>query len=51
MRVVEISEEVKIEDLSHDARGIARVEGKIVFIEGALPGEVVRFRYLKKKGL
>ena len=49
MRVVEISEEVKIEDLSHDARGIARVEGKIVFIEGALPGEVVRFRYLKKK--
>jgi 23S rRNA (uracil1939-C5)-methyltransferase len=49
MRVVELSDVVHIEDLSHDGRGIARVEGKIVFVEGALPGEKVRFAYIKKR--
>lgn len=49
MRVVEISDIVTIEDLSHDGRGIARVDGKIVFIEGALPSEKIRFQYLKKR--
>jgi len=34
--------------LSHDGRGIARVRGKTVFIEDALPGEMVRYRILKK---
>jgi 23S rRNA (uracil1939-C5)-methyltransferase len=34
-----------IESLTHDARGVARVAGKATFIEGALPGEHVRFRY------
>lgn len=38
-----------IESLNHDARGVARVHGKVTFIEGALPGEVVRFRYLKRR--
>lgn len=49
MKVVEISDVVMVEDLSHDGRGIARVDGKIVFIEGALPGEKIRFQYIKKK--
>ncbi len=31
--------------LTHDGRGIAHVDGKAVFIEGALPGERVEFRY------
>lgn len=36
---------VRIESLTHDGRGIARVEGKPVFIDGALPGEEVSFVY------
>jgi len=39
--------EADVEALSHDARGIARVDGKVWFIEGALPGERVTARGLK----
>lgn len=38
-----------IESLTHDARGVARIDGKTTFIEGALPGERVRFRYHNKR--
>jgi 23S rRNA (uracil1939-C5)-methyltransferase len=38
-----------IVDLAHDGRGVARVLGKAVFIEGALPGERVRFRVTKRR--
>ncbi len=38
-----------IENLSHDCRGIARIEGKAVFIQGALPGEEVSFQYTTVK--
>jgi 23S rRNA (uracil1939-C5)-methyltransferase len=41
--------EADVVDLAHDGRGIARVEGKAVFIEGALPGERVRFRVFKRR--
>jgi 23S rRNA (uracil1939-C5)-methyltransferase len=34
--------ELDIQDLSHDGRGVGRVEGKAVFVAGALPGERVR---------
>lgn len=34
---------------SHDGRGVARFEGKAVFIDGALPGETVRFRYIQRR--
>jgi len=36
-------------DLAHDGRGVARVDGKTVFIDGALPGERVRFRVFKRR--
>lgn len=36
---------VAIEALSHDGRGVARVDGKAVFVHGALPGEQVTCQY------
>jgi 23S rRNA (uracil1939-C5)-methyltransferase len=39
--------EATVTDLDHDGRGVGRVEDKVVFIDGALPGERVRFRYTR----
>lgn len=39
-----------IESLSHDGRGICHVDGKVVFVHRALPGEEVRFRYCRTRG-
>jgi 23S rRNA (uracil1939-C5)-methyltransferase len=38
-----------IESLSHDGRGVTHIEGKAVFIHGALPGEEVLFTYSAKR--
>ncbi len=48
LKLGEIQEAVVL-DLAHDGRGVARVDGKAVFIEGALPGERVRFRVFKRR--
>ena len=39
-----------INRLSHEGRGIANHEGKVVFVEGALPGETVEARFTASKG-
>jgi len=41
--------DARIESLSHEGRGVTHIDGKAVFIDGALPGERVRFRYLKRQ--
>lgn len=38
-----------IRSLSHDGRGIASIDQKVVFIENALPDEEVTFTYLRNK--
>ena len=39
----------QIDNLSHDGRGIARIDGKATFIQGALSNEVVEFHYTRIK--
>ena len=39
----------QVESLNHEGQGVARVNGKAVFIRGALPGEEVVFRYFNKR--
>ncbi|TCK17609.1 23S rRNA (uracil1939-C5)-methyltransferase [Thiogranum longum] len=39
---------VTVESMTHDGRGVAHVEGKAVFIDGALPGEELSFLYTAK---
>ncbi len=41
--------EAEIVDLSHDGRGVARIDGKAVFVAGALPTERVRLRVVKRR--
>ncbi|WP_456380981.1 23S rRNA (uracil(1939)-C(5))-methyltransferase RlmD [Thiolapillus sp.] len=41
--------EAQITSLSHDGRGVARIDGKATFIHGALPDERVLFRYTGKR--
>jgi 23S rRNA (uracil1939-C5)-methyltransferase len=40
--------EAVVESLSHDGRGVTRVDGKAVFVHGALPVERVRLRVLRR---
>ncbi len=39
---------LEVNALSHEGRGIAQVEGKTVFVHGALPGEVVSAQYTRR---
>ncbi len=40
---------VTIESLDQEGRGVARADGKVIFVEGALPGEVVDYTPFRRK--
>jgi 23S rRNA (uracil1939-C5)-methyltransferase len=39
----------EIVSLDHEGRGVARIDGKAVFVAGALPGEQVRLQRLRRR--
>lgn len=41
--------EAVVESLSHDGKGVCRVDGKTIFVSGALAGERVRFSFRPHK--
>jgi len=41
--------QIAIESLDHEARGVGRADGKVVFVEGALPQELVTAEIIRKK--
>jgi len=44
-----MSEPLYIESLDHEGRGVGHFDGKTIFVEGALPGERVRYSSYRKK--
>lgn len=38
-----------IESLDHEGRGVTHVDGKVVFVEGALPGETVEYELVRNR--
>ena len=42
-------ERVLVEDYAAEGKALGRVEGKVVFIEGAVPGDLVDVRLSKNK--
>ena len=41
--------EVEVTALAHDGRGVARIDGKAVFVAGALPGERVEIEITRRR--
>ncbi len=41
--------DLKIESLAFGGRGVARLDGFVIFVEGALPGDLVRARVTRSK--
>jgi 23S rRNA (uracil1939-C5)-methyltransferase len=41
--------EAVVDDLSHDGRGVLKLDGKVYFVPGALPGERIEFEPFRKR--
>ena len=44
-----ILESVLVESYAAEGKGLARVDGKVIFIEGTIPGDIVTIQLLKNK--
>lgn len=44
-----VLENIRVEDYAAEGRSLARVDGKVIFIEGAVPGDVVDIQLGKNK--
>src|SRR5216683_2075395 len=42
--------QVQIEKLTFGGAGIGRVEGKVIFVRGGIPGEILKVTITKEKG-
>jgi 23S rRNA (uracil1939-C5)-methyltransferase len=42
-------ERARVDSLTHDGRGVAHVDGRVVFVPGALPGEEVRIERVRRR--
>jgi 23S rRNA (uracil1939-C5)-methyltransferase len=40
---------IAIESLDHEGKGVAHRDGKVIFVDGALPGEIAKVRTLRSK--
>jgi 23S rRNA (uracil1939-C5)-methyltransferase len=49
MKNIDILEKVTVENFAAEGKSIARLDGKVLFIEKAVPGDVVDVQVLKKK--
>ena len=49
MRADPVARVAQVESLDPEGRGVARVDGKAIFISGALPGELVEFSPYQRK--
>ena len=44
-----MSHSIRVESLDQEGRGVAHADGKVIFIQGALPGELVTYASFVKK--
>lgn len=49
MKPASAPESAEIVALDHDGRGVARIDGKTVFVDGALPGELVLLQRVRRR--
>jgi 23S rRNA (uracil1939-C5)-methyltransferase len=49
MKLESVTRVAEAESLDQEGRGVAHVDGKTIFIEGALPGELVEFSTWRRK--
>lgn len=42
--------EIRIDKLSYGGAGVGRVDGKVVFVDGGVPGDIVKIKTMQEKG-